>query len=41
MGLGLAIVDTYAKLLGARVDFKSVQPQGFCVSVVFEQNPSS
>jgi two-component system sensor histidine kinase TctE len=35
MGLGLAIVGTYAKLLDARVDLKSVQPHGFGVSVVF------
>jgi len=40
MGLGLAIVGTYAKLLGATVHFKSVQPQGFCVSVVFAQASS-
>jgi two-component system sensor histidine kinase TctE len=39
MGLGLAIVGTYAKLLGARVDLKPVQPQGFCVSVVFDTPP--
>jgi two-component system, OmpR family, sensor histidine kinase TctE len=37
MGLGLAIVSTYAKLLGAQVNFKSVEPQGFCVSVVFDR----
>jgi len=37
MGLGLAIVGTYAKLLSARVDFKAVEPQGFCVSVVFDR----
>ncbi len=37
MGLGLAIVGTYAKLLGARVVYKPVAPQGFCVSVVFAQ----
>lgn len=40
MGLGLAIVGTYAKLLGARVHFNSVQPQGLCVSVVFAQASS-
>ena len=34
-GLGLAIVGTYAKLLGARVDVKLAQPQGLCVSVVW------
>ena len=37
MGLGLAIVGTYAKLLGAQVNFKTVEPQGFCVSVVFDR----
>jgi len=37
LGLGLAIVGTYAKLLGARVNFKPVEPQGLCVSVVFPQ----
>jgi two-component system sensor histidine kinase TctE len=37
MGLGLAIVGTYAKLLGAQVNFKSGEPQGFCVSVVFDR----
>jgi two-component system sensor histidine kinase TctE len=37
MGLGLAIVGTYAKLLGAQVEFKAVAPKGFCVSVVFPQ----
>jgi two-component system sensor histidine kinase TctE len=35
MGLGLAIVGTYAKLLGARVVFKSSAPHGFQVSIVF------
>jgi two-component system sensor histidine kinase TctE len=39
LGLGLAIVNTYAKLLGARVALKPVQPQGLCVSVVFEKQP--
>jgi two-component system sensor histidine kinase TctE len=39
MGLGLAIVGTYAKLLGAKVDLQPVQPQGFCVSVVFDTPP--
>jgi two-component system, OmpR family, sensor histidine kinase TctE len=34
-GLGLAIVGTYAKLLGARVDVKLAQPQGLCVCVVW------
>ncbi len=37
MGLGLAIVGTYAKLLGARVEVKPGQPQGLCVSVVFDR----
>jgi two-component system sensor histidine kinase TctE len=37
MGLGLAIVGTYAKLLGARVAFKTVEPHGFSVSVAFPQ----
>ena len=37
MGLGLAIVGTYAKLLGAQVNFKSLEPQGFSVSVVFDR----
>jgi two-component system sensor histidine kinase TctE len=36
-GLGLAIVGTYAKLLGARVEVKPGQPQGLCVSVVFDR----
>jgi two-component system sensor histidine kinase TctE len=39
LGLGLAIVKTYAKLLGAHVVLKPVQPQGLCVSVVFERQP--
>ncbi len=34
-GLGLAIVGTYAKLLGARVEVRLAQPQGLCVSVVW------
>jgi two-component system sensor histidine kinase TctE len=37
VGLGLAIVGTYAKLLGARVEVKPGQPQGLCVSVVFDR----
>lgn len=37
MGLGLAIVGTYAKLLGARVAFTPVEPHGFGVSVAFPQ----
>jgi two-component system sensor histidine kinase TctE len=37
MGLGLAIVSSYAKLLGARVVFKTVEQHGFSVSVVFPQ----
>jgi two-component system sensor histidine kinase TctE len=39
MGLGLAIVSTYAKLLDARVDMKLVHPQGFSVTVTFPQPP--
>ena len=39
VGLGLAIVGTYAKLLGARVSLKPEQPQGLCVCVVFEKLP--
>jgi two-component system sensor histidine kinase TctE len=35
VGLGLAIVGTYAKLLGARVDVKPAQPHGLCVCVVW------
>ena len=34
-GLGLAIVGTYAKLLGARVDVKHAQPHGLCVCVAW------
>jgi two-component system sensor histidine kinase TctE len=41
MGLGLAIVGTYAKLLNARVEFKPVEPHGLCVSVVFPQPPTT
>jgi two-component system sensor histidine kinase TctE len=37
MGLGLAIVGAYAKLLGARVNLTPMQPSGLCVSVVFER----
>jgi two-component system sensor histidine kinase TctE len=39
VGLGLAIVGTYAKLLGASVALKLVQPQGLCVCVVFDKQP--
>jgi two-component system sensor histidine kinase TctE len=39
MGLGLAIVSTYAKLLDARVDMKLVQPHGLSVTVTFSQPP--
>jgi two-component system sensor histidine kinase TctE len=39
VGLGLAIVGTYAKLLGASVALKPVQPQGLCVCVVFDKQP--
>ena len=38
MGLGLAIVGSYAKLLGARVGFKATEPHGFSVSVAFPQS---
>jgi two-component system, OmpR family, sensor histidine kinase TctE len=38
MGLGLAIVGTYAKLLGAKVEFKTLEAKGFCVSLVFPQS---
>ena len=41
MGLGLAIVATYAKLLGARMTLTPVQPHGFCASVVFDQTQNS
>ncbi len=37
VGLGLAIVGTYAKLLGARVVLAAVQPHGLCVRVVFDK----
>lgn len=37
VGLGLAIVGTYAKLLGARVALAAVQPHGLCVRVVFDK----
>lgn len=40
MGLGLAIVSTYAKLLDARVDMTLVQPQGLNVTVTFPQPPA-
>ena len=39
VGLGLAIVGTYAKLLGASVALKPVQPQGLCACVVFDKQP--
>ena len=35
VGLGLSIVETYAKLLGAQVVLKPVEPHGFCASLVF------
>jgi two-component system sensor histidine kinase TctE len=38
MGLGLAIVGSYAKLLGARVGFNATEPHGFSVSVAFPQS---
>jgi two-component system sensor histidine kinase TctE len=38
VGLGLAIVGTYAKLLGARVALKSAHPHGLCIRVVFEMH---
>ncbi len=41
MGLGLAIVGAYARLLGARVEITQAQPQGLCVSVVFPTHPES
>jgi len=41
MGLGLAIVATYAKLLGARMTLTPAQPHGFCASVVFDQTQNS
>jgi two-component system sensor histidine kinase TctE len=40
VGLGLAIVGTYVKLLGARVDIAAAQPHGLCVRVVFDKSPS-
>jgi two-component system, OmpR family, sensor histidine kinase TctE len=36
-GLGLAIVGTYAKLLGARVTLAGAQPHGLCVRVTFDK----
>jgi two-component system sensor histidine kinase TctE len=41
MGLGLAIVGSYAKLLGARVKLEHAEPNGFCVSVVFERSTTT
>jgi two-component system sensor histidine kinase TctE len=38
MGLGLAIVGSYAKLLGARVELTPAEPCGFCASVVFDRS---
>jgi two-component system sensor histidine kinase TctE len=38
VGLGLAIVGTYAKLLGAQVALKPAHPHGLCVSVVFQMH---
>jgi two-component system sensor histidine kinase TctE len=37
VGLGLAIVGTYAKLLGARVTLAAAQPHGLCVRVEFDK----
>jgi two-component system sensor histidine kinase TctE len=37
VGLGLAIVGTYAKLLGARVVLAAAQPHGLCVRVTFDK----
>lgn len=37
VGLGLAIVGTYAKLLGARVALAAAQPHGLCVRVEFDK----
>jgi len=37
VGLGLAIVGTYAKLLGARVALGAAQPHGLCVRVTFDK----
>jgi two-component system, OmpR family, sensor histidine kinase TctE len=39
VGLGLAIVDTYAKLMGARVALGAAQPHGLCVRVTFDKPP--
>ena len=36
VGLGLAIVGTYAKLLDARMSLTPAQPNGLCVSVQFQ-----
>jgi two-component system sensor histidine kinase TctE len=41
VGLGLAIVGTYAKLLGARVALAASQPQGLCVRVTFDKPSQS
>ena len=41
VGLGLAIVGTYAKLLGARVALTAALPQGLCVRVVFDKPPQN
>nr|WP_315261378.1 sensor histidine kinase [uncultured Limnohabitans sp.] len=38
VGLGLAIVGTYAKLLGARVALAAAQPHGLCVHVTFDKS---
>jgi two-component system sensor histidine kinase TctE len=37
VGLGLAIVGTYAKLLGARVALAASQTHGLCVRVTFDK----
>jgi two-component system sensor histidine kinase TctE len=41
VGLGLAIVGTYAKLLGARVSLAAAHPQGLSVHVVFDKPPQN
>ena len=37
VGLGLAIVGTYAKLLGAGVEVRNSEPTGLSVKVVFDK----
>jgi two-component system sensor histidine kinase TctE len=39
LGLGLAIVGSYAKLLGARAAYTVADPCGFCALVVFNKRP--